>query len=206
MLKREYEILKPFVERPWLKFTFRQIKALYGKKSKGYAYDALKRFSKQGILLEQKAGNVVLYSLNLTSLKTQVFTGFVAEYIGWSRKNLPHDDISHLSSKVPAGFFTLTITGSYVKGKQKTGSDLDVVIICDDCAEPKKVYAELKHYCEMNIPPIHLYVFRRKEFLQMLLDKKANYGKEIARSNIILCGGREYYSMICEAMEHGFNG
>jgi predicted nucleotidyltransferase len=206
MLKKEYEVLKPFVAAPWLRLTLRQVKAASAKKSEGYVFSSLKRFVKGGVLLEERAGNVVLYRLNADGIKAQVFAGFVAEYIGWGRKNLPYDDLVSLASKIPTGFFTLAVTGSYAKGKQKPESDLDVVIICDDCVEPKRVYAELRYYCEMSIPPIHLYVFKRAEFLQMLLDKKANYGKELAKCNVILCGGREYYGMIGEAMKHGFNG
>ena len=64
--------------------------------------------------------------------------------------------------KIPANFFILLITGSYANNTQKKNSDIDIVIICDNSFEPKKIYSELKHESEMNIPPIHLYVFREK--------------------------------------------
>ena len=58
----------------------------------------------------------------------------------------------------------------------------------------------------MSIPKIHLYVFRKSEFLAMLLERKANYGKEVARNNMILTGGQGYFRIIGEAMRNGFSG
>jgi predicted nucleotidyltransferase len=206
MLKKEYEIIRVFIERPWDKLTFGEVKKISGKKSESYVFNSLKKFVRIAILKEQKMGNVVLYYFDTASLKAQAFAGFVAEYTAWSKKHIPLNDMERIASKIPTGFFIFIITGSYAKGMQKKSSDIDVVIICDDSTEPKKIYAELRHDCEMNIPKIHLYVFRKSEFLEMLLDKKANYGKEIARNNLILSGGDEYYRIIGEAIRNGFNG
>jgi hypothetical protein len=65
--------------------------------------------------------------------------------------------------------------------------------------------ARLRHFCEMNIPPIHLYVFSDEEFKQMLLDEKHNYGKEIVENNLIYYGGEAYFKIMFEAMKHGFS-
>jgi len=45
-----------------------------------------------------------------------------------------------------------------------------------------------------------------KEFYEMLINKEENYGKEIARNNLIITGGKEYYAILQEAIEHGFRG
>ena len=94
----------------------------------------------------------------------------------------------------------------FFNNTQKKGSDIDVVIICDDSFEPKRIYAELKQDCELNIPPIHLYVFKKVEFINMLLNKEANYGKEISNKNLILFGAEEYYNLISGAIKNGFRG
>lgn len=206
MLKKEYQIIKEFVEKPWKKFTFKEIKKLSGKKSESYIYSRLKSFVKNNILFEEKVGNVVLYSLNLKSLKTFIYAGFVSEFLGWGKKHIPYESLEKIASKIPTNFFIFIITGSYAKNTQKKDSDIDVVIICDDALEPKKIYSELRYDCEMNIPQIHLYVFKKTEFLNMLLDKKASYGREIANNNLILFGGEEYYNIISEAIENGFTG
>jgi predicted nucleotidyltransferase len=206
MLKKEYELLKPFVEKPWLKFTFKQVKEYSKKKSKSYTYNVLGKFVKEGILKEENAGNVNLYHLNLNYTKAQIYAGIIAEYTAWNKKHIPYDDINDLLSKIPTSFFIFAVTGSYARNKQTKGSDIDIIVICDDCTEPKKIYAELRHACEMNIPKIHLYVFKKSELLEMLLSDKANYGKEMINNNIIIYGGAEYFKILCEAIKNGFNG
>lgn len=206
MLKREYEVIRVFVERPWSKFTFREVKELSGKTSEGYVYGSLKKSVKEGVLAVERAGNVVLYRLNLPSVKAQAYAGFIAEYIAWSRGRLPLRDLERIASRIPTAYYSLLVTGSYAKNTQKEGSDIDVAVVCDDRQEPKKIYAELWHECEMNIPQVHLQAFRKSEFLAMLLDAKPNFGRETAKNNLILSGGKEYYAIIAEAVQHGFNG
>ena len=206
MLKKEHQILNAFVEKPWKKFTFKEIKLYSKKKSESYVYNSLKKFVKENILLEEKVGNSVIYFLNFSLLKTLIYAGFIAEYIAWHRKNIPYGDLNGIILKIPTDFFIFIITGSYANNTQKKSSDIDVAIVCDDSFEPKKIYAELRHECMLNIPPIHLYTFKKSEFLNMLLDVKANYGKEIAKNNLILSGGKEYYKIVSEAIKNGFNG
>jgi predicted nucleotidyltransferase len=206
LLKKNHELLTQFIINPWKKQSFREIKESSGKKSKGYVYNVIKEFEKEGILSSEKVGNNILYRLNLDSEKALVYAGFLSEYLGWTKKHLPYEDIEGLLKKVPTDYFTLLVTGSYAKGTQKKESDIDLVIICDDSKDPKKVYAELRHDAEMNIPPIHLYVFTEKDFLSMLLDKKPNYGKEIVRNNLILSEGRAYYKIVSKAIKNGFSG
>lgn len=205
MLKKEYELLAPFISKPWRRFTFREIKKYSNKTSESYVYDGLKRFVRQDVLKEERAGNVILYSLFLTKIRTQAYVGFTAEYIAWGKSHIPFDDVEKIAEQIPTTFYILIVTGSYAKNRQTPKSDIDIVIIVDDAVETKKVYASLQLKCEMNIPPIHPYVFKREEFLQMLLSKEANYGKAIALDNLILYGGAEYFKIMDEAIQNGFN-
>ncbi len=205
MLKQEYRVLAAFIAAPWRKLTFSHVKKAYGSESKSYIYNTLKSFAKAGILKEEKAGNAILYSLNLETAKSQIYAGMAAEHIAWGRAHVPHRDLERLAAKIHTPFYALIVTGSYAKGKQKLTSDLDVVIICDDSSKPDKFYAELRMLCELNIPEIHLYTFKKSEFLAMLLNKEANYGKEIVKNCLVFAGGREYYAIIGEAVHNGFN-
>jgi len=205
MLKREYELLTPFIKEPWKKHTFREIKKLCKKTSESYVYNILKRYVKEELLSEEKAGNVILYSLNLSNAKAQVYAGFVSEHIAWKTKHLPFDLIKKVIEKVPTPYFTLIITGSYARNKQKDTSDVDIVVIVDDKVETKFIYAQINLTCELSIPPGHPYVFKKSEFLEMLLNNEANYGKEISNNNLIFYGGTEYYNIICEAIKNGFD-
>ena len=206
MLKKEYEILLQFVKMPWKGLTFREVKKLSRKKSESYVYNSLKKFVRGMVLKEEKAGNVILYHLNLKSLKAQAYAGFVSEYAALKEKHIPYKNLENLAAKIPTSFFTFIITGSYAKKTQRKDSDIDAVLIIDESAEPKRVYAELSHYCEFSIPQIHLYVFRKSEFLSMLLEKKPNYGKETVKNNLLLFGAENYYQIMGEAIENGFNG
>lgn len=206
MLKKEYEILLQFARAPWKRLTFKEVKKLSGKKSESYVYNSLKKFVKTGILKEEKAGNVILYRLDLKNLKAQAYAGFISEHAAWSQKHISYKDLGNIANRIPASFYTLIMTGSYAKKTQGKDSDMDIVVIIDDNSEPKKVYAELSHYCELNIPRIHLYVFKKSEFLAMLLSKEANYGKETAKNNLLFFGAENYYQIIGKAIENGYNG
>ena len=74
----EQKILIPFIKEPWKKATFKEIKKISKKKSDSYVFSTLKKFVKNEFLKEEKVGNVVLYSLNINSLKTQIYSGFLA--------------------------------------------------------------------------------------------------------------------------------
>jgi len=206
MIQQQYQILKPFAEKPWQRLTFRQVQQYSKKKSESFVYNALKKFSKSSILKEEKAGNVTLYSLSLNSTKARAYAGFVAEYIAWSNKHLPFSNLESMASKIPTKFFALIITGSYASNTQKKDSDIDAIIICDDAVEPKKIIAELSYEAEISIPKIHLYVFTKSEFSQMLLSTKQNFGKETAKNNLILYGGEIYFNIMSEVIRNGFNG
>jgi len=202
MLNKESEILYAFAREPWTSFTFSSL--MQKKKSKSYLASVLKKFVDEKVLKKVLVGRLPVYSLNLSSAKSRVYAGFVLEHEGWNKKHIPYDSL--LIDKIPTKDYVFLITGSYAKGKQSKESDIDAVIIIDDSVDPKKVYAELSHYAELNIPQIHLYVFRNREFIAMLKSKEANYGKEIVKNNLILTGGQIYLELVEEAIENGFHG
>lgn len=206
MIKKEGEILHYFASEPWRKYTFTELKKASKKKSKSYLALSLKKFVKNNILKREMIGKLPVYSLNISSTKARIFAGFILENDAWKKKQIPYKDMEKIMRQIPTKNYVFIVTGSYAKNKQTEKSDIDVVILVDDAIETKRVYAELSHACEMNIPPIHLYVFKNKEFLEMLLNKEANYGKETVLNNLILCGGQVYIQLIAEAMNHGFTG
>jgi len=206
MINKESQLLNIFAKEPWRKFTFTGLKQISKKKSKSYIDLVLKKFQEEGILKQEKVGHLPVYSLDLSSPKARAFAGFSLEYESWRKKNMPYKDLQKLMDSLNVSNYIFLIAGSYANSTQKKDSDIDVVIIVDDSLEPKKVYANLSHICELNIPPIHLYAFRNKEFVEMLCNKDFNYGKEISRNNLILSSGQAYLKLIKEAIDHGFRG
>lgn len=206
MLKKEAEILYWFAKEPWKKYTFTELRKASGKKSRSYMASVLDRFDKNRILKREPFGHLQVYSLNMDSTKARTFAGFALEFYGWNKKHIPYEDLQRIIDRIPNQDYVFIITGSYAKGKQTEKSDIDVVVLIDDNAEAKRVYAELSYYCELNIPQIHLYVFRHKEFIEMLCNKDENYGKEIAKNNLILAEGQVFIKLIYEAIRNGYNG
>ena len=205
MLKKEYKILLPFAGKPWKKFTFKEVKKLTKNKSESYVYGSLNSFVKDGILKRETLGNAVLYSLNMDEPKAGIYAGFALEYHARKKRHIPYKDIKKIADKIPYKNYIFIITGSYARGGQKKTSDMDVVVLIGDSCKPKKVYAELSQTCELNIPQIHLYVFKHSEFVEMLSNKEANYGKEAVKNCLVLTEGQVYLKLIKEAVENGLN-
>ena len=205
MLNKESDILYLFAKEPWKVYTFSEIKKLTKKKSKSYIDRVIKKFVDNEILKHESIGKLPVYSLNTTSAKARVFAGFVLEHQGWDKKHIHYRDIQKIMRMIPYRGYVFIITGSYASDKQTETSDIDVVILIENSSEPKRVYAELSQRCELNIPLIHLYVFKYSEFVEMLCNKEANYGKEIAKNRLILVGGEIYIRLMEEAIENGFN-
>ena len=205
IVMKDHELLVPFILAPWRRYTFGNIKKLTKNSSDSYVYSVLKKYVKENILIEEHAGNVILYKLLLSNYKAQIYVGFIAEYIAWNTKNLPFDVIKKIIGKLTNTYFTVIITGSYARGKETTDSDLDLVIICDDKQDTKYLMAQIHFTCEMSIPEVHPYIFRTSEFLEMLNNNEGNYGKEISKNNKLKYGASNYFRILNEAILHGFD-
>lgn len=205
MINKEYLILEPFTREPWKALTFKEVKKLSANKSDNYVHTTLKRLVKEEILKEQKIGNNIIYSLSRTVFALNTF-GFISEFKAKQTKHLPHKNIQKLLDKIKTPFYSFIITGSYAKNRQKETSDVDIAIICDNNHPPKSILSQVKLESELMIPEFHPYVFTQAEFHEMLVNKEENYGKEAARNNLIITGGKEYYAVLLEAIEHGFFG
>jgi predicted nucleotidyltransferase len=201
MLKKSHRILYVFAKNPTITYLFGDIKDYTGSKSESYTYNSLKAFVKDGILTKEKKGGLCFYKIADTP-KAVSFLSIAAEYKAWNKKGFPTSSVYDLIEKTNVNFFTLLVVGSYAKNKKTEKSDLDIILIVQKDA--KKISSRLRHFCEMNIPQIHLYVFTDEEFKQMLLDKKHNYGKEAVKHNLIFYGAEAYYKMLFEAMKNGF--
>ncbi len=80
------------------------------------------------------------------------------------------------------------------------------MIICDDAQSTKAVIAEIMLESELSIPQIHPYAFTASNLFEMLANKEANYGKEIAGNCLLITGAKQYYEIVLRAANNGFNG
>jgi predicted nucleotidyltransferase len=160
---------------------------------------------KAGILKEEKVGNNVIYSVadNIFALNT---LGFFAEHKAHDTSHLPHKSIQKIAAKIRSPFYSLLITGSYAKAKQKATSDVDLVILCESKSSSAAILSQIKLESELAIPEIHLQIFTWEDFYIMLTNNEENFGKGVARNNLIITGGKPYYAVLLEAIKHGFAG
>ena len=100
MFKKEYELLLPMLKHPWRRMTLRQIKTELSKKSESYVYNSLQKFLKVDILISNRVGNQVLYSLNFESKKCLSYISAIAEYDAWNKDYIPYNILENLMNKI----------------------------------------------------------------------------------------------------------
>ncbi len=98
----------------------------------------------------------------------------------------------------------IVVIGSYAKGTQTGKSDIDLVIITKDDAFKKQKLIE--NLTAIMLPRIHAIVITPQDFISMLLDKKATFGKEVFKHHLVYSNAGKYYTLVKEAVEHGFRG
>jgi predicted nucleotidyltransferase len=205
MLTKEYTILEPFTRALWRPLTFKEVKRLSNNKSDNYVHTSLKDLVRSGILKEKRIGNNVLYSLSDNNFALET-AGYIAQHKAHISKHIPNENIKKIMAKVKTAFYSLIITGSYASNRHKKTSDLDLVIICDDNQKPDNILSEIMTESELMVPEVHPYVFTQSQLFEMLIDKEENYGKEVVRNNLVITGGKQFYSIIMGAINNGFNG
>jgi len=64
----------------------------------------------------------------------------------------------------------------------------------------------IENLTSLYLPKIHAFVITQKDFKEMLLDSKANFGKEMFKSRLLFKNTFRYYELLKEAIENGFRG
>lgn len=205
LVKKEINLLRPFIKEPWRKFTITEIKKITKNKSHHYVFDAMKKFSSMGLLKEDRKGNTNNYFLDYENDKHLNYLALIESLIKEERKDISYENLRKITNKLKSPFYTLIICGSYAEKKQKQTSDLDIAFIIPN-SESKKSYEIVLKEGELMVPEVHGFTFTQNEVYQMLTNTEFNYGKEFTRKHIIIQGAEMYYKILFEAMRYGFKG
>jgi predicted nucleotidyltransferase len=181
-------ILRILIENQEKTFSMRQIAI---KRNINYksAYTNLKTLEKEGVVTLNKQGNTTLCSFNL-EFNTSVFEVEHAR-LQDLLKNKNFLVLYQRLAKINEQFILL-LFGSYAKGQQTKGSDIDLLLITNT---PKPVETEIK-----LLPlPIHLTPTTYEHFRSMLKSKEFTVVSEAVKHNIILFGIEDYYRLMHHA-------
>jgi predicted nucleotidyltransferase len=193
--KKQLEIFKAFRTNPFKSFSFSDLKKELEESSSSKLQNAITVFKDEGLINLTEFGRTKMISLNFNNNKLfSYFSIYLTEFYGY----MPFDILYELQCKIlnEEEFFSLVVFGSYVSGKQKKSSDLDIAVIvsCNDIK--KKILPLVKSVKRKTLVEIHEMIFTRDEFLQMLSVNEENVGKEIARNNFVFYGLTEFYKLI----------
>ncbi|MFH1065540.1 MAG: nucleotidyltransferase domain-containing protein [Nanoarchaeota archaeon] len=200
----EYEarILELFRNRLFSRLSISEINKALKKGTYKSTYFNILNLQKKSILLTERRGNTVFCRINIESMQGIRSLSMVEEEIAEKAK-IPN--IKEICSAIKTKFYTLIVTGSYAKGTQKTGSDLDIAIITGNKEDTKLILNSIINKSRTMLPEVHPYVFKEQEFTRMLLDNEPNYGKETYKNRLIFIGAEQFYLIAREASKHGFN-
>lgn len=199
--KNEIEIINSFRKNPFLKLSILQLMKTLKSKSYQRIHESVKALEKDKILKITKQGNSNQIELQLSPNSLSHLSFFDEQQA--IKSKIPH--FEKIVSLKEVSYYLVIVAGSYAKGTQNKSSDLDLVVFIPDNEKPIDVQKLIENLTLSFHPKIHLYVLNNKDFIEMLTDKKENYGKEIFKNHIIIKNAHIFYELLKEAIERGFN-
>ncbi|MDO8656318.1 MAG: nucleotidyltransferase domain-containing protein [Nanoarchaeota archaeon] len=189
----QQEILKFLLSHKKTEFTIRNISQKIGVDYKT-VHGVIQELIKDNLIRAKKIGQTVLCSINPAEFNADIFSTELSR----REELLKNKDLSSMYSyfkDIQEPFFILLLFGSYASGKNRKGSDIDLMLIADSEDIKKKIKSKIA-----LIPlEIHLTEFNPREFISMLKTTEFNVGKEAFYNNIILYGIEDYYRLIQHA-------
>lgn len=192
--KTQVQILKLLLGTPEERLSIRKIARLLGK-SYALTYNNIQKLLKKGIVeteavppaqvvrLSENASSSVL--VDIERLRTE---DFLEKHSGIGL--YLHDVLA----AAPHPFFIMLVFGSYAKGTETKGSDVDILVIVpikDDISVLEKV---ARQYTKTKKSIV---VVDTLDFLEMIENPKGlNVGNEARKHHIILHGAEAYYQLL----------
>ncbi|MEK6889329.1 MAG: nucleotidyltransferase domain-containing protein [Nanoarchaeota archaeon] len=203
LTKKQIALLKPFQRNIFQEYGFRELGRLAGEKSHNALQLALKQFLKEKLVKERQIGVSKLYQLNTDNEAIYDYLELI-KYGGLPKSAQYSIDSIKKEIEKYTLFYSLVIFGSYAFGEQKRDSDLDVAVLIPDETQRKKMDIAINMSEIHSLIHTHIFAFTFNEFFEMLTNKEANVGKEIANKHRAVHNINIFYKIIKKALEHGF--
>lgn len=92
-------------------------------------------------------------------------------------------------------FLVILVFGSYAKGTQARGSDLDIAAIVLDEDGRKRIERAIRSGSGHDYLGVHGYVFTADEFREMLESKEENVGKQMVKYHVLISNAESFVRM-----------
>lgn len=204
LTKKQLTLLKPFQGANIVReYGVRELARASNEKSNNAIQLALKQFIKEKIVSERKVGTSKLYKINLSNNLSYNYLELI------KFEGLPKEVVSSVESLMNeidkySLFYSLAIFGSYAIEKQAKNSDLDIAVFIPNKSYEQNVKIASNMAQSSALLPLHVQIVAVDDFFEMLINKQANVGKEIARKHRVIYNLPVFYKIIKKALSHGF--
>ncbi len=197
--RSQLDILNLYRKNIFLSGTIRSI-SMKIKKPYQQVHRVVQELKNKNILTLREVGKGKICEISLTPNTISVLS-FLDEQEALEKKIAPLKEVLQYREFLDD---IILITGSYAKGTETKKSDIDLVVITKEDAFSKQKLIE--NLTSLLLPRIHAIVITQRDFVLMLTDKKATFGKEIFKQRLIYRNASRYYELIKEAIDNGFRG
>lgn len=199
---KQIKIFEAFLRKPYKELTYKEVKDYSKEKSNSIIQKAMVKFLAEELIKKREVGNIILYTVNL---ENNIVFSYFDILIKEKMSNLVKTSLRIIKEEISnMEFISFVIFGSYVEGKQKQKSDLDIAIFVNSIDDKKNCELSMKSAELKSILQLDVHVITKEEMLQMLKDKHENLGKQIAYKHLAIQNPIIFYSILAEGINNGF--
>ncbi len=198
----ELRVLAAFKQQPFRELAIREVMALSQKQSKPWVFTVLKKLVRQGLLTEEQRANSNFYLPDLDN--PRLIEDFL--YIE-ANEPLPEEVqrlVREIMTAMPKKDFGLLLFGSYADGTQTSSSDIDICFLLSTPKQEREIASHLNEIKLRQLREIDEQYLTFSDFVEMLLRKEENLGKEIVKKHKTLYNCTIYYEALKEAYRRGW--
>lgn len=176
------KLLATLLLRPGERYHVRELGRMTGM-SAGSIHRELKVMAESGLLIREQVGNQVLYHANQSCPIYQELAAIFRKTIGLA--DLLHDALEDLADKIELAF----VFGSMATGRQKSTSDIDVLVLGDvTLAEVVVALSPLRQTLGREINPVAM---TTDNFLAQL-DQRERFAMRVLMEPKVFVTGDEH--------------